>query len=161
MAKELRIGNLEAKRDWGFAGDYVRAMWFMLQQDQPGDYVIGTGETHSVREFVEVAFALAGLDWRECVEVDQRYFRPAEVDALRADAAKARRVLGWEPTVTFEELVRLMVNADMADTEKKIRGGNRGREDSTHGKRALPWSASELRGRTPGPPAGVGGSLSV
>jgi GDPmannose 4,6-dehydratase len=123
LQRKLYLGNLEARRDWGYAPDYVRAMWLMLQQDQPDDYVVGTGETHSVREFVEVAFARADLDWREFVEVDPRYFRPAEVDALRADASKARRVLGWEPTVAFEELVRLMVDADLAEIAKRMNGG--------------------------------------
>jgi len=112
-AKELRLGNLDAKRDWGFARDYVEAMWRMLQQDEPDDYVIATGETHSVREFCEEAFSHAGLDWREFVKVDPRYFRPAEVDLLLGDAAKARRVLGWQPGVTFQELARLMVDADL------------------------------------------------
>jgi len=112
-AKELRLGNLEAKRDWGFARDYVEAMWRMLQQDEPGDYVIATGETHSVQEFCEEAFSHVGLDWQDYVKVDARYFRPAEVDLLLGDASKARRVLGWEPKVTFHELARLMVDADL------------------------------------------------
>ncbi len=111
--QELRLGNLDAKRDWGFAGDYVEAMWRMLQQDEPGDYVIATGETHSVREFCEEAFSHVGLDWREHVKVDPKYFRPAEVDLLLGDAGKARRVLGWEPKVTFRELARMMVDADL------------------------------------------------
>jgi GDPmannose 4,6-dehydratase len=114
LARELRLGNLQAKRDWGYAGDYVRAMWLMLQQDQPGDYVIGTGRTHSVQEFVEIAFDHVGLHWRDHVVVDPQYYRPAEVDLLLADSAKARTVLGWEPEVSFEELVRLMVDADLA-----------------------------------------------
>jgi len=112
-AKELRLGNLEAKRDWGFARDYVEAMWRILQQDEPGDYVIATGETHSVQEFCEEAFSHVGLDWKEYVKVDSKYFRPAEVDLLLGDASKARRVLGWEPGVTFRELARLMVDADL------------------------------------------------
>ncbi len=111
--KELRLGNLDARRDWGYARDYVEAMWLMLQQAQPDDYVIATGETHSVREFLEEAFSYAGLDWREFVKVDSKYFRPAEVDLLLGDASKARRALGWEPRVTFKALVRLMVDADM------------------------------------------------
>jgi GDPmannose 4,6-dehydratase len=111
--KELRLGNLDAKRDWGFAGDYVEAMWRMLQQEEPGDYVIATGETHSVREFCEEAFSHAGLDWQEHVKVDPKYFRPAEVDLLLGDASKARGVLGWEPKVTFRELARMMVDADL------------------------------------------------
>ena len=119
----LYLGNLEARRDWGYAPDYVRAMWSMLQQDEPGDYVIGTGEAHSVREFVELAFENADLDWKQYVEIDPHYFRPAEVDFLLADAGKARRVLGWEPTVTFRELVRIMVEADLKDIARRIHGG--------------------------------------
>ncbi|HUA57227.1 MAG TPA: GDP-mannose 4,6-dehydratase [Verrucomicrobiae bacterium] len=119
----LYLGNLDAERDWGFAGDYVRAMWVMLQQETPGDYVIGTGESHSVREFVETAFAYAGLDWKEYVRIDPRYFRPAEVNALRADASQARRVFGWEPRVGFQELVRMMVDADLADLQRTLAGG--------------------------------------
>src|SRR5512134_880646 len=114
LAKELRLGNLDAKRDWGFAGDYVRAMWLMLQQPQPDDYVVATGETHSVEELVELAFSHAGLDWHEHVVIDPTLKRPAEVDVLRGDASKARGTLGWAPTVAFPELVRMMVDADMA-----------------------------------------------
>jgi GDPmannose 4,6-dehydratase len=113
LARELRLGNLEARRDWGFAGDYVRAMWLMLQQPEPDDYVVGTGRTHSVRELVEVAFAHVGLDWRQHIRVDPALIRPAEVEVLQADAAKARRLLGWEPTVSFEELVCMMVDSDL------------------------------------------------
>jgi GDPmannose 4,6-dehydratase len=120
---KLHLGNLEARRDWGYAPDYVRAMWLMLQQDSPDDYVIGTGEAHSVREFVELAFAYAGLDWREHVEIDARYFRPSEVDYLCADASKARSELSWEPSVTFPELVQIMVEADMKDVEARLKGG--------------------------------------
>ena len=120
---KLHLGNLDARRDWGYAPDYVRAMWLMLQQDSPDDYVIGTGESHSVREFVQLAFETAGLDWRGYVEVDPRYFRPAEVDFLLADASKARTRLGWEPSVTFSELVRMMVNADIREIETRLRGG--------------------------------------
>ena len=123
LQDKLYLGNLDARRDWGYAPDYVRAMWLMLQQDEPGDCVIGTGEAHSVREFAEFAFAAAGLDWREYVEVDPRYFRPAEVDYLLADASKARRVLGWEPTVSFEEIVRIMVESDGAELERTLTGG--------------------------------------
>ena len=112
-AKELRLGNLDAKRDWGFARDYVEVMWRMLQQDAPDDYVIATGETHSVREFCEEAFSYVGLDWKDFVQVDPKYFRPAEVDLLLGDASKARRVLGWEPKVTFKELAHMMVDADL------------------------------------------------
>jgi GDPmannose 4,6-dehydratase len=111
--KELRLGNLGAKRDWGFAGDYVRAMWMMLQQKSPDDYVIATGENHTVREFCEVAFDHAGLDWRKHVRVDPKLFRPAEVNTLCGNPAKARRKLGWKPHVSFEALVRMMVDADL------------------------------------------------
>jgi GDPmannose 4,6-dehydratase len=114
LAKELRLGNLDAKRDWGFAGDYVQAMWLMLQQDKPGDYVVATGETHTVQELVELAFGCAGLDWRKYVVQDPALKRPAEVDLLIGDAGKARRELGWRPTVTFPQLVRRMVEADLA-----------------------------------------------
>jgi GDPmannose 4,6-dehydratase len=113
LARELRLGNLEARRDWGFAGDYVEAMWRMLQQPNPRDYVIGTGVTHSVRELVEVAFRHVGLDWQAHVVQDPRYFRPAEVDLLLADASMARTELGWQPTVDFAALVRMMVDADL------------------------------------------------
>ncbi len=123
LAKELRLGNLDARRDWGFAGDYVRAMWLMLQQPAPDDYVVGTGQTHSVRELCEIAFAHVGLDWRDYVVQDPRYMRPAEVDLLVADPSKARRVLGWEPTVSFEELVRMMVDADLKLLQEEIEHG--------------------------------------
>jgi GDPmannose 4,6-dehydratase len=113
MAHELRLGNLDAKRDWGFAGDYVDAMWRMLQQPEPRDYVVGTGATHSVRELVEVAFAHAGLDWKQYVVTDPAFLRPAEVDLLVADPSRARAELGWTPTVGFEELVTMMVDADL------------------------------------------------
>jgi GDPmannose 4,6-dehydratase len=113
LATELRLGNLEARRDWGFAGDYVEAMWRMLQQDTPQDYVVGTGETHSVRELVELAFSHAGLDYRQYVVSDPKYYRPAEVDLLLAEPAKARRELGWGPKVSFGELVAMMVDADL------------------------------------------------
>jgi GDPmannose 4,6-dehydratase len=108
----LRLGNLDAKRDWGYARDYMEGAWRMLQQDEPDDYVLATNETHSVRECLEAAFGHAGLDWQEHVEVDERYIRPAEVDELIGDYSKAREKLGWEPTVRFEELIRLMVDAD-------------------------------------------------
>jgi GDPmannose 4,6-dehydratase len=111
--QKLYLGNLEACRDWGYAPEYVEVMWRMLQQAQPDDYVIGTGEAHSVREFVEAAFAYAGLDWHAHVVVDPRYFRPTEVDVLRADASKAGRELGWEPRVSFHDLVAIMVDADL------------------------------------------------
>lgn len=112
--RELRLGNLEAKRDWGFASEYVEAMWLMLQQKEPEDFVIATGETHSVREFVEAAFAAAGLDWRKYVKTDPAFYRPAEVDLLVGDASRAKEKLGWQPKVTFKELVQIMVEADMA-----------------------------------------------
>ena len=113
-ATEVRLGNLESRRDWGFAGDYVDAMWRMLQQDKPDDYVIGTGETWSVQQLCEEAFSHAGLDWRTHEKLDSRFIRPAEVDLLVADPSKAKRALGWEPTVRFSELVRMMVDADLA-----------------------------------------------
>ncbi|HYR30496.1 MAG TPA: GDP-mannose 4,6-dehydratase [Gemmatimonadales bacterium] len=113
QAKELRLGNLDAKRDWGYAGDYVDAMWRMLQQSEPEDFVIGTGTAHTVRELCQVAFAHAGLDWQKFVTVDPALVRPAEVDHLLADPAKARRVLGWQPAVSFEQLVKMMVDADL------------------------------------------------
>ena len=114
LSSELRLGNLDARRDWGFAGDYVEAMWLMLQQDQPDDYVIGNEATHSVRELCEVAFGCVGLDYREFVKQDPKFFRPAEVDLLVADASKAKRELGWTPKVDFRGLVQMMVAADMA-----------------------------------------------
>jgi GDPmannose 4,6-dehydratase len=110
---KLYLGNLNAKRDWGFAGDYIEAMWLMLQQDEPDDFVIATGESHSVREFLEEAFSYQGLDWNDYVEIDPRYFRPSEVENLQGDASKAKKKLGWEPKVHFKELVRLMVDADL------------------------------------------------
>jgi GDPmannose 4,6-dehydratase len=113
LQKELRLGNLEARRDWGFAGDYVRAMWLMLQQPKPDDFVVATGEDHTVREFCEIAFDHVGLDWKRHVKVDPALFRPAEVNLLRGDPAKARRRLGWKPEVSFEGLVRMMVDADL------------------------------------------------
>lgn len=113
LQDKLYLGNLDAQRDWGYAGDYVQAMWMMLQQQEPEDYVIGTGETHSVREFVEEAFGSVGLDWREYVEIDPRYFRPADVEYLRCDPTKAKEKMGWEPKVKFHELVKMMVEADL------------------------------------------------
>lgn len=120
LAKELRLGNLDAQRDWGFAGDYVRAMWLMLQQDEPDDYVIATGRTHSVRDFVRIAFEAAGLgSYEPYVVLDPRFVRPAEVDLLIGDPSKAKRVLGWEPQVTFEQLVEMMVRADIERLERE------------------------------------------
>src|SRR5687767_8484490 len=113
LADSLSLGNLEAQRDWGFAGDYVRAMWLMLQQDEPDDYVVATGEAHSVKSLVEIAFTHAGLDWQKYVRVDPAFLRPAEVDHLIGDSSKARRVLGWEPKVSFEKLIAMMVDADL------------------------------------------------
>jgi len=125
LEDKLYLGNLDAKRDWGYAKEYVEAMWLMLQREEPDDYVIATGETHTVREFLEEAFSYAGLDWREHVEIDPKYYRPSEVDLLVGDASKARRDLGWEPKTTFKELVRLMVDADMVALEDQF---NRGRQ---------------------------------
>jgi len=119
LQKELRLGNLDVKRDWGFAGDYVKAMWLMLQQDKPDDYVIGTGEAHSVREFAEIAFNHVGLNYKDYVKVDKRFFRPAEVHLLVANPAKAREKIGWKPTVSFKELVKMMVDADLGWLKKR------------------------------------------
>jgi len=121
MADELRLGNLDARRDWGYAMDYVRAMWLMLQHNTPDDYVVATGETHSVEEFVEETFAYLDLDWKEYVIEDPRFYRPAEVDLLVGDPAKAGRILGWEPSVDFRGLVQLMVDADMAELQAQNR----------------------------------------
>lgn len=118
QAKELRLGNLEAKRDWGFAGDFVTAMWLMLQQQQADDYVVGTGETHSVEEFVDLSFKHVGLNWRDYVVQDEAFMRPAEVDMLLSDASKAKRVLGWEPKVKFPELVAMMVDSELEHLKK-------------------------------------------
>jgi GDPmannose 4,6-dehydratase len=120
LQDKLRLGNLDAMRDWGFSGDYVKAMWLMLQQSKPDDYVVSIGEKHSVRELVELAFAHVGLDWQKHVEVDPALFRPAEVNTLRGDATKARTVLGWRPEVSFPELVRMMVDADMQRVKREI-----------------------------------------
>ena len=114
LQDKLYLGNLDAKRDWGYAKEYVEAMWRMVQQDEPDDYVIATGATHSVREFVEEAFSYAGLDWQDYVEIDPKYYRPSEVDLLVGDASKAKQILEWEPKTTFKDLVSLMVDADMA-----------------------------------------------
>ncbi|MDZ4242142.1 MAG: GDP-mannose 4,6-dehydratase, partial [Candidatus Omnitrophota bacterium] len=122
LQDKLFLGNLNAKRDWGFAGDYVEAMWRMLQQPRPDDYVIATGETHSVKEFLQEAFGYAELDWKRYVKIDQRYFRPTEVDILLGDSAKARRALKWKPKVGFKSLVRMMVDADMKLVEQKVHG---------------------------------------
>jgi GDPmannose 4,6-dehydratase len=118
LAAKVKLGNLEAQRDWGYAGDYVRAMWMMLQQPQPDDFVIATGETHSVQELLEVAFSCAGLDWKEHAEIDPKLVRPADVDHLCGDASKARRTLGWKPTVNFRQLVQMMVEAELANLKQ-------------------------------------------
>jgi GDPmannose 4,6-dehydratase len=122
LQQQLFLGNLEARRDWGFAGDYVEAMWLMLQAERPDDFVVATGETHSVREFVERAFARVGLDWRDHVQYDARYNRPTEVDVLQGDASKANRVLGWSPRVGFDELVDMMVDVDLGVAEREAAG---------------------------------------
>ena len=123
LQEKLFLGNLDAKRDWGFAGDYVDAAWRMLQADQPDDYVVATGETRSVREFLDEAFGLLDLDWQQYVEVDPRYLRPAEVDHLQGDASRARQRLGWQPTVSFSELVKMMVDSDLRLAEAEKRSG--------------------------------------
>ena len=122
LQKELYLGNLDAKRDWGFAGDYVQAMWMMLQAEQPDDYVIATGETHSVRELLDLAFGILDLDWKLFVKIDPRYYRPTEVDVLIGDASKAEKALGWRPTVSFSDLVRMMVQADLDAERQRIEG---------------------------------------
>ena len=118
LANELRLGNLDAKRDWGFAGDYVKAMWLMLQQDTPDDYVISTGETHTVQEFVEIAFSHVGLKWEDYVVIDEKFVRPAEVDLLLGDCTKAKEKLGWQLDVSFEQLVKMMVDEDLKKYER-------------------------------------------
>jgi GDPmannose 4,6-dehydratase len=120
LDNELRLGNLDAARDWGYAGDYVEAMWMMLQHDTPDDYVVASGETHTVREFCEIAFEAADLDWEKYVKVDPKFFRPAEVSLLQGDSSKARSVLGWKPKVSFKELVRMMVESDIGLVGREI-----------------------------------------
>ena len=115
LQDDITMGNIDSSRDWGYAGDYVEAMWMMLQHDTAEDFVVATGEAYSVREFLVEAFGLAGLNWQDHVEIDPRYFRPSEVDDLRGDMSKAKRELGWEPKVKFRDLVRMMVDADLAD----------------------------------------------
>jgi GDPmannose 4,6-dehydratase len=122
LDKKLYLGNLDAKRDWGFAGDYVEAMWLMLQQEKPDDFVVATGESHSVREALDVAFGALGLEWKKFVEIDPRYFRPTEVDHLHGDASKARQALGWKPKVGFKELIEMMVKADEEDVRLALTG---------------------------------------
>jgi GDPmannose 4,6-dehydratase len=134
LQEKLYLGNLDSKRDWGYAKDYVVAMWAMLQQDEPSDYVVATGETHSIRDFLAVAFEHVGLDWEDYVEIDPRYYRPSEVDILVGDASKAHRELGWQPTVTFEELARMMVDSDIHVLELERSGQA---ASSTEGAREL------------------------
>jgi GDPmannose 4,6-dehydratase len=122
LSKELKLGNLEAKRDWGYAGDYVKAMWLMLQQDEPDDYVVATGETHSVMEFSEMAFSYVGLDWHDFVTTEESFYRPAEVHLLKGDYSKGKKILGWEPTITFEQLVKMMVDADLKALNSSTKG---------------------------------------
>jgi len=124
LQQDIHLGNLDARRDWGYAPEYVEAMWLMLQRDAPGDFVIGTGCTHSAREWVETAFGYAGLDWRDYVKTDPRYYRPAEVDYLQADPSKANRELHWCHRTSFEKLVRIMVDADAAELERQLAGGH-------------------------------------
>lgn len=138
LQEKLYLGNLDARRDWGHAADYVRAMWLMIQADEPDDYVIATGESHSVRDFLDQAFGHLDLDWKEHVDIDPRYYRPAEVDVLMGDASKARRVLGWEPTISFNQLVTMMVDHDL---ELATQEAGRSTDD---GRRAAPtqWGAA-------------------
>jgi len=135
LQQKLFLGNLDAKRDWGFAGDYVEAMWLMLQQDKPGDYVVATGECHSVREFLDEVFGCLDLDWHKHVEIDPRYFRPSEVDLLQGDASKARRVLGWRPRVGLRELARMMIDADMELAQRECLIADHDRRNGRHSKR--------------------------
>jgi len=139
LQEKLYVGNLDARRDWGYARDYVEAMWMMMQVDHADDYVIASGETHSVREFIEKAFSYLDLDWREYVEIDPRYFRTAEVDLLLGDASKARSLLGWEPKVTFDELVRLMVDHDLELAKQEAEAGDRKKAGAKH---AVRWGVN-------------------
>jgi GDPmannose 4,6-dehydratase len=138
---ELKLGNLDAQRDWGFAGDYIEAMWLMLQQEKPDDYVVASGETHTVREFCEIAFKAAGMDWEKYVKVDPKFLRPAEVSLLQGDASKAKKVLGWKPKTSFKQLIRMMVDSDIdlvskaKDASKKPAGAGSISKDKT---KALP-----------------------
>ncbi|MGL4881668.1 MAG: GDP-mannose 4,6-dehydratase [Waterburya sp.] len=134
--KKLYLGNLDSKRDWGYAKDYVQAMWLMLQQEQPDDYVVATGETYQIREFLDIAFGYVNLDWHDYVAFDPRYLRPAEVDLLIGDPTKTKQKLGWQPSVTFEELVKLMVNADLAALNLPTPDGSQN-EDNAHLRRYL------------------------
>ncbi|HSJ09054.1 MAG TPA: GDP-mannose 4,6-dehydratase [Longimicrobiales bacterium] len=137
LQDQVLLGNLDARRDWGFAGDYVQAMWLMLQQPTPSDYVVSMGESHSVRDFVEEAFGHAGLDWEEHVGIDPRYYRPTEVDHLLGDSTKAREVLGWAPTVTFQELVRMMVDNDTELAQQELLLRSAGHSYSMRGAAAI------------------------
>jgi GDPmannose 4,6-dehydratase len=120
LSKELRLGNLDAKRDWGFSGDYVQAMWLILQQHKPDDYVISTGQTHTVKEFVQIAFSYAGLDWKKYVKIDKNFYRPSEVHLLLGDYSKAKKKLGWKPKIKFKELVKMMVESDLQMLKTKV-----------------------------------------
>jgi GDPmannose 4,6-dehydratase len=120
LAKELKLGNLEAKRDWGYSGDYVKAMWLMLQQEKPDDYVIATGKTHSVKEFAELAFGHVGLNYQEYLKTDEVFYRPAEVQLLKGDYSKGKKILGWDPKVSFKDLVQMMVDTDLKSLNHKI-----------------------------------------
>ncbi|MGF1540104.1 MAG: GDP-mannose 4,6-dehydratase [Pleurocapsa sp.] len=135
--KKLYLGNLESKRDWGYAKDYVRAMWMMLQQDKPDDYVVATGETHEIKEFLDIAFGYVNLNWNDYVAFDPRYLRPAEVDLLIGDPTLTKQKLGWKPSVTFEELVKLMVNADLATLNLPLPDGNENYLDNAHVRRTF------------------------
>jgi GDPmannose 4,6-dehydratase len=137
LQNELYLGNLNAKRDWGYAGDYVQAMWLMLQQEEPDDYVIATGETHTVRELLEIAFQHLDLDWKPYVKIDPKYYRPTEVDLLIGDTSKAKKQLGWEPKVTFRELITMMVDSDLAEERQKLEGTEQSAGDSTFEVRRL------------------------
>lgn len=149
LEEKIYLGNLDARRDWGYAKDYVEAMWLMLQQEEPDDFVIATGKAHSVREFAEEAFQLASLDWRKHIDVDPRYFRPAEVDLLVGDATKARRKLGWEPRVRFVELVRLMLVADLEAVHREVNGvrGGKMHDVLNHLKRGIDAQQLPAEGR--------------
>ncbi len=167
MQRKLYLGNLDAQRDWGYAGDFVEAMWLMLQQDRGDDYVVATGETHSVREFLDVAFGHVGLDWHDFVEIDPRYFRPSEVDLLLGDATKARTCLGWSPEVGFRELAAMMVEADLelSAREKTLRdagyalpegvGQDHWSMGNGHGSRQAPAQPHDAADGTPLPLAGA------
>ena len=156
LQEKLYLGNLDARRDWGYAGDYVEAMWLMLQQEKPDDYVIATGESHSVRDFLELAFAEAGLDWRDHVEIDPRYLRPTEVDALRGDASKAHTILGWQPRVSFPLLVRMMArhDIDLARRERAVTQAGFADPGTRRGAGGTRLSAWRLRRSFPSKDAG-------